>query len=150
MFNPASAREFTPQNYDVANTVILFSRQPKRHALLIQSQNSNGVAHENGLYSDPFTTMGSMSTALPSAGQYNLYASDHNALAGSGTQFYPQHGAFPAGPLQPPNYHLYQPFDTYRQELQPWQRATYDFFMPQKMREELQKKMFATQQVMPS
>jgi PAB-dependent poly(A)-specific ribonuclease subunit 3 len=91
-----------------------------------------------------------MSTAMPSSGQYNLYASDHNAITSSGTQFYPQHGAFPAGPLQPPNYHLYQPFDTYRQELQPWQRATYDFFMPAKMREELQRKMFATQQVMPS
>jgi hypothetical protein len=91
-----------------------------------------------------------MGTGLPSAGQYNLYASEHNALAGPGAQFYPQHGGFSAGPLQPPNYHLYQPFDTYRQELQPWQRATYDFFMPAKMREELQKKMFATQQVMPS
>lgn len=95
--------------------------------------------------------MGSMGATLPSAaGQFNLYAAEHNALTGSGTQFYSQHGAFPTGPLQPPNYHHYQPFDTYRQELQPWQRATYDFFMPAKMREELQRKMFATQQVMPS
>ncbi|KXX77211.1 PAB-dependent poly(A)-specific ribonuclease subunit PAN3 [Madurella mycetomatis] len=133
MFNPAVIREFTPQNYDIGN-----------------ANSGNGVAQENGLYSDPFTTMGSIGTALPSAGQYNMYASDHNALAGSGAPFYPQHGAFPAGPLQPPNYHLYQPFDSYRQELQPWQRATYDFFMPAKMREELQKKMFATQQVMPN
>ena len=108
------------------------------------------MAQENGLYADPFTTLGSMATALPAAGQFNLYATEHNALATTGAQFYPQHGAFPTGPLQPPNYHLYQPFDTYRQELQPWQRATYDFFMPAKMREELQKKMFATQQVMPS
>lgn len=94
--------------------------------------------------------MGSMGTTLPSASQFNLYASDHNSLTGSGAPFYPQHGAFPTGPVQPPNYHLYQPFDSYRQELQPWQRATYDFFMPAKMREDLQKKMFATQQVMPS
>jgi len=132
VFNPAAIREFTPQNYDIGNT------------------NSNGVPQENGIYSDPFTTMGSLSSTLPSAGQYNLYASDHNSLGGPGAQFYPQHGTFPAGPLQPPNYHLYQPHDSYRQELQPWQRATYDFFMPAKMREELQKKMFATQQVMPS
>lgn len=94
--------------------------------------------------------MGSIGPTLPSAGQFNMYASDHNAITSSGATFYPQHGAFPGGPLQPPNYHLYQPFDSYRQELQPWQRATYDFFMPAKMREELQKKMFATQQVMPS
>ncbi|KAL2136817.1 hypothetical protein VTI74DRAFT_1031 [Chaetomium olivicolor] len=132
VFNPAAIREFTPQNYDIGNA------------------NANGVAQENGLYNDPFTTMSSMGAALPSAGQLNFYASDHNALATSGAQFYTQHGAYPAGPLQPPNYHLYQPFDSYRQELQPWQRATYDFFMPAKMREDLQKKMFATQQVMPN
>ncbi|KAL2146987.1 hypothetical protein VTI28DRAFT_1283 [Corynascus sepedonium] len=131
VFNPAAIREFTPQNYDIGNA------------------NSNGVPQENGIYNDPFT-MSSMGAALPAAGQYNLYASDHNALATSGAQFFPQHGAFPTGPLQPPNYHLYQPYDTYRQDLQPWQRATYDFFMPAKMREELQKKMFATQQVMPN
>lgn len=119
-------------------------------ALAKRGQNANGVTQENGLYNDPFTTLNSMGTALSSAGQFNMYASDHNVLASSGAQFYPQHGAFPAGPLQPPNYHLYQPFDSYRGELQPWQRATYDFFMPTRMREELQKKMFATQQVMPS
>ncbi|KAK4239098.1 hypothetical protein C8A03DRAFT_14482 [Achaetomium macrosporum] len=132
VFNPAAIREFTPQNYDIGNPT------------------ANGVAQDNGLYNDPFTAMGSISAALPSAGQFNLYASDHNAIATSGAPFYPQHGAFPTGPLQPPNYHLYQPFDTYRQELQPWQRTTYDFFTPAKVREDLQKKMFATQQVMPN
>ncbi|KAL2150039.1 hypothetical protein VTH82DRAFT_7715 [Thermothelomyces myriococcoides] len=132
VFNPATIREFTPQNYDIANTA------------------TNGVPQENGIYNDPFTTLGSIGAALPAAGQYNLYASDHSALATPGAQFYPQHGTYPTVPLQPPNYHLYQPYDTYRQDLQPWQRATYDFFMPAKMREELQKKMFATQQVMPN
>ena len=90
-----------------------------------------------------------MSQGLPS-NQFNPYAGEHTTLAAPPPTFYPQHGAFPAGPLQPPNYHLYQPFDSYRQDLQPWQRATYDFFIPDKIREELQKKMFATQQVMPS
>ena len=150
MFNPAAIREFTPQNYDISNTVCNFNHSSETAWRLTQSQNSNGTIQENGLYSDPFTTMGTMATGLPSAGQFNLYASEHNALATSGGSFYPQHGGFPTGPLQPPNYHLYQPFDSYQQELQPWQRATYDFFMPAKMREELQKKMFATQQVMPS
>ncbi|KAL2257310.1 hypothetical protein VTK26DRAFT_344 [Humicola hyalothermophila] len=132
VFNPAAIREFTPQNYDVGNA------------------NANGVTPENGLYNDPFTTLNSLGPTLPTAGQFNMYASDHNALAGSGAPFYAQHGAFPTGPLQPPNYHLYQPFDSYRQELQPWQRATYDFFMPARIREDLQKKMFATLQVMPN
>jgi len=147
VFNPAAIREFTPQNYDIGNAVCFKSTEAA--TMLTYPQNSNGVPQENGIYNDPFT-MSSMGAALPAAGQYNLYASDHNALATSGAQFFPQHGAFPTGPLQPPNYHLYQPYDTYRQDLQPWQRATYDFFMPAKMREELQKKMFATQQVMPS
>lgn len=149
MFNPAAIREFTPQNYDVGNAVSSVRLAGEEH-LLTTPQNANGVAQENGLYNDPFTTMSSLGAGLPSAGQINFYASDHNALATSGTQFYAQHGAYPGGPLQPPNYHLYQPFDSYRQDLQPWQRATYDFFMPAKTREELQKKMFATQQVMPS
>lgn len=148
MFNPATIREFTPQNYDIANTVC--SDANVTATALTHVQATNGVPQENGIYNDPFTTLGSIGAALPAAGQYNLYASDHSALATPGAQFYPQHGTYPTVPLQPPNYHLYQPYDTYRQDLQPWQRATYDFFMPAKMREELQKKMFATQQVMPS
>jgi len=92
-----------------------------------------------------------MGTALPTAGQYNLpLYGDHSGLAAPGAPFYPPHAAYPTGPIQPPHYHLYQPFGPYRQELQPWQRATYDFFMPQNLREDLQKKQFATLQVIPS
>jgi len=92
-----------------------------------------------------------MGAALPAAGQYNLpLYGDHSGLAAPGAPFYPPHAAYPTGPIQPPHYHLYQPFGPYRQELQPWQRATYDFFMPQNLREDLQKKQFATLQVIPS
>jgi len=56
----------------------------------------------------------------------------------------------PAGVAQLPNYHLYQPYDAYKGTLQPHQKATYDFFIPQRYREECQKKMFATQQTLPS
>ncbi|KAK0725718.1 hypothetical protein B0H67DRAFT_571235 [Lasiosphaeris hirsuta] len=132
LLNPATIREFTPQNYDVGTTT-----------------SGNVVAQDNGIYNDPFT-MGSIATTLPSTGQFNPYAAgDHGAMGGPGATFYPQHGAFSAAPLQPPNYHLYTPFDSHRQDLQPWQRATYDFFIPDKLREELQKKMFATQQTLP-
>nr|AID55018.1 poly(A)-specific ribonuclease subunit isoform 2 [Thermochaetoides thermophila] len=132
MFNPAAIREFTPQNYDLGNN------------------NANGISQENGLYPDPFT-MSTMGTALPTAGQYNLpLYGDHSGLAAPGAPFYPPHAAYPTGPIQPPHYHLYQPFGPYRQELQPWQRATYDFFMPQNLREDLQKKQFATLQVIPN
>ncbi|KAL2269393.1 hypothetical protein VTJ83DRAFT_1577 [Remersonia thermophila] len=133
VFNPAAIREFTPQNYDINNA------------------SAKGVAHDAaGLYADPFTTMNSLGTALPAAGQYNMYAGDHTGLAAPTGQYYPQHGAFAPGPLQPAAYHLYQPFGPYRQDLQPWQRATYDFFISPNLREELQKKSFATLQVMPN
>lgn len=152
VFNPAAIREFTPQNYDLGSAVCSPHPFPVlRTRLLTCAQTTNGVGHENGLYADPFTTMSTMGAALPPVSQYSLYAGDHSALAGPAAAFYPQSSAaFAAGPLQPPNYHLYQPFDSYRGELQPWQRTTYDFFLPQKMREDLQKKMFATLQVMPS
>ncbi|KAK0717198.1 PAB-dependent poly(A)-specific ribonuclease subunit PAN3 [Lasiosphaeria miniovina] len=132
IFNPAAIREFTPQNYDIGNT------------------NSVNGAAQDSVYNDPFTSMNSLGPALPPAGQFNPYANDHSTMGGSGATFYPQHGSFPAGLTQPPNYHLYTPYDSYRQDLQPWQRSTYDFFMPEKMREHMQKKMYATQQVMPS
>lgn len=89
-----------------------------------------------------------MSQTLPTA-QFNPYAgADPTTLPGSNAAFFSQQ--FSSGPLPPPNYHLYQPVDSFRIDLQPWQRTTYDFFIPAKMREEMQKKMFATQQIMPS
>jgi len=91
--------------------------------------------------------MGSMNQQLPSTGQFNPYANDPNPMSGSGSTFYTQ--AYSGGLLQPPNYHMYQPSDGYRGDLQPWQRATYDHFMPKDIREDLQKKLFAAQQVMP-
>ncbi|KAK3372418.1 hypothetical protein B0H63DRAFT_453747 [Podospora didyma] len=133
LFNPAAIREFTPQTYDLGNT----------HA-------GNGMSQDN-LFHDPFTSIAALGPALPPAAQqYNPYANDHNALAGSGAAFYSQHGAFPAGLTQPPLYHFYTPSDSYRQDLQQWQRSTYDFFMPKNVRETIQKKMYATQQVMPT
>ncbi|KAK3695573.1 hypothetical protein B0T22DRAFT_111771 [Podospora appendiculata] len=131
LFNPAAIREFTPQN-------------PQNY-----ENTGNGVAQDGALYGDPFT-MGSMGQTLPSASPFHPYANDQNALVSSGATYYQQHPPYGTGPLLPPNYHLYQPADVYRGDMQPWQRSTYDFFMPVKMREHLQKKMFATQQVMPN
>jgi PAB-dependent poly(A)-specific ribonuclease subunit 3 len=130
MFNPGSAREFTPATYDVGNTT-----------------SGNGVQENGGLYTDPFTTMNSLGQQLPSSNQFNPYAADPNSISGSGSTFYPQQ--YSTGPIQPPNYHLYQPTDGYRGDLQPWQRATYDFFLPKHLREEMQKKLFAAQQIIP-
>jgi len=131
VFNPGSAREFTPANYDVNSTA------------------HGNSAHENGGVYDPFTTMSSVNQQLPSAGQFNPYAADANAMAGSTPAFYSQQ--YQGALVTPPNYHLYQPYGEYRADrpdLSPWERTTYDFFLPRALREDMQKKSFATQQVM--
>ncbi|KAK4188948.1 hypothetical protein QBC35DRAFT_450707 [Podospora australis] len=135
LFNPASIREFTPHNYDVGNNA---------------TPNAPATQESSGMYPDPFT-MNPVGAALPQTSQFNPYANDHGGIAGPGAQYYSAAAQFGSRAQQPPNYHLYQPFDSYRGDLQPWQRSTYDFFMPAKMREEIQQKMHATlQTVSPS
>jgi len=137
LFNPAAIKEFTPHgqnSYDVANT----------------SGGNTNVARDGNHYPDPFTSMSSLGQTLPTSGQFNPYAGDHAAsLAASGTAYYTQQ-SYNAGLVHPPNYHLYQAFDINKLDLQPYQRSTYDYFIPREVREELQKKMFATQQVLPN
>ena len=111
---------------------------------LTRQPSGNGV-QDHGIYGDPFN-VSNLDQHLPPAGQFNPYAADPTAISGSGTAFYPP--GYQTGPVQPPLYHFYQPYDGYRQDLQPYQRATYDFFISKELREEMQKKMFATQQVM--
>lgn len=81
--------------------------------------------------------------------QYNPYAEDHNAMGGGATSFFPAQGAFTT-PLQPLQYHLYAPVGPHRDDLMPYQRLTHDFFIPDKLREELQKKAEASLQIMPN
>ncbi|KAK0655212.1 hypothetical protein B0T16DRAFT_318099 [Cercophora newfieldiana] len=130
IFNPGSVREFTPATYDAGN-----------------ANSGNGTQESSGLYPDPFTTMNSMGQQLPANTQFNPYATDPANLSGTGSAFYPH--PYQAAPLQPPNYHLYQPTDGYQGEIQPWQRSTYDFFLPKDLREEMQKKQYTAQQVIP-
>lgn len=93
---------------------------------------------------DPF------STPVPAAPQFNPYANDHAGLAGTSTAAYYQgQGAFPT-PLQPPPYHLYANTGPYREDLLPYQRQTRDFFIPDDLREELQKRNHAANQVLAS
>ncbi|KAK3500982.1 PAB-dependent poly(A)-specific ribonuclease subunit pan-3 [Neurospora crassa] len=135
IFNPAAIREFTPQNYDVGNTI---SQNGAQH-----------VTQDGGLYSDPFS-ISSLGQTMPPAGQYNPYANDPNNLAGAGAGLY-QPAGFGNGLVHPPNYHLYQPpSELYRPSLQPYQRTTYDFFIPKDRRENLQKKLFHMQQLLPN
>lgn len=91
--------------------------------------------------------MATVGQSLP-AGPYNPYADDHNAMAGN-SSFFQAQGAF-AAPLQPLQHHLYAPVGPHREDLMPYHRMTHDFFLPEKLREELQKKAEASLQVIPS
>lgn len=133
IFNPATIREFTPQsqnqNYDL-NTATA----------------SNGTSTESSNVYDPFSMSG-MSQTIPTA-QYNPYAEDPTGMAGSSSSFYPAQGGY-AAPIQPLQYHLYAPVGPYRSDLSNYQRQAHDFFLPENIREELQKKSEATRQVLP-
>lgn len=133
-FNPV-IREFTPQNnYDLGNAA------PAAAA----GASDKGL----GAYNDPFS-MNSVTQSLP-ATPYNPYAATDHAMAGAGgaAYFQNQTGGYGA-PLQPLQYHLYAPIGPYRDGLQAYERRPHDFFMPDKLREDLQKKSHAALQVMP-
>jgi hypothetical protein len=85
-----------------------------------------------------------MNNPLSQVGQVNPYAQDANSSAGA--PFYNNNNTF----QQPPQYHLYTSLAPHRENLQPYQRAQHDFFMSDKLREELQRKSAAALQVLPS
>ncbi|KAI1417191.1 hypothetical protein F5Y13DRAFT_152224 [Hypoxylon sp. FL1857] len=131
LYKSAPFADFAPQNYDL-NTA---------------ATATNGAADGAALGYDPFT-MSSVNQALPSA-QYNPYAEDHNALAGAGASYYTPQNSYTA-PSQPLQYHLYYPIASGRENLQPYQRQAYDLFLPESLREDLQKKSEAARQILPS
>ncbi|KAI1299695.1 hypothetical protein F5Y03DRAFT_365325 [Xylaria venustula] len=92
--------------------------------------------------------MSSVSQGLQSS-QYNPYAEEHNPLAGTGASYYGAQNAY-STPSQPLQYHLYYPLAPIRDSLQPYQRAAFEFFLPESLREELQKKSEAAKQVLAS
>ncbi|KAG8406334.1 PAB-dependent poly(A)-specific ribonuclease subunit 3, variant 2 [Metarhizium acridum] len=129
IFNPAAIREFTP-------------------SFELNSQGvSNGSNQDGPVNFDPFV-MASVGQSLSSA-HYNPYADDHGAMAGAAGGFYQPTGAY-AAPLQPLQHHLYAPVGPYREDLMPYHRLTHDFFLPDKLREDLQKKAEASLQFMPN
>ncbi|KAF4119877.1 PAB-dependent poly(A)-specific ribonuclease subunit 3 [Geosmithia morbida] len=132
IFNPAAIREFTP-SFDLHSAVA----------------SPNGAAQDGTVYSDAFV-MANVGSALPTP-QYNPYAEDHSGMAGAAhsTSFFQPQSAF-TGPLQPLQHHLYAPSTGRRDDLHPYQRTTSDFFMPEELRQELVKKLEATNQTMPN
>jgi PAB-dependent poly(A)-specific ribonuclease subunit 3 len=128
-FNPAVIREFTPQ-FDMA------------------SQTTSNSTGSDPIHFDHFAA------AMPPVGhgiqpQYNPYADDQNGMGGHGAGFYTNPASF-ASEGQPLQYHLYYPTGTRRQDLLAHQRAAHDFFIPEKLREELHKRAEASRQVLNS
>ena len=99
---------------------------------------------QQGMF-DPYLTS---SSPLPSShgqhqAQINPYAQD--TTASNNSQYF-QTNTY-AQPLQ---YHLYASLGPHRENLLPYQRAAHDFFINDNMREDLQRKSAATQQILPS
>ncbi|OBS24055.1 hypothetical protein FPOA_04603 [Fusarium poae] len=125
LFNPASVREFTP-TFDINNTTA-----------------TNGSAQDGGISYDPFTANQGLATP-----QFNPYAEDP-ALGAHGPGYFQAQNAF-ATPVQPLQHHLYFPVAPHRDDLMSYHRVPHDFFLPEKEREEIARKLEAAGQVLPN
>ena len=105
---------------------------------------TNGGLHQP-LYDPYVTPPSSMATSshTPQQPQINPYAQEPSNSASAS---YYQNTSF-AQPLQ---YHLYTSLAPHREALLPFQRAAHDFFIPDSIREDLQRKSATTLQTLPS
>ncbi|MCJ1409726.1 PAB-dependent poly(A)-specific ribonuclease subunit 3 [Ptychographa xylographoides] len=121
-------QEFLPQSHSVPPTI----------------GETNGSLHQ-ALY-DPYVTPPSSmatSTHTPQSTQINPYSQDSTTTNSSS---YYQNSSF----AQPIQYHLYTSLGPHREALLPYQRAAHDFFIPDALREELQRKSATTLQTLPN
>ncbi|THX77897.1 PAB-dependent poly(A)-specific ribonuclease subunit pan3 [Aureobasidium pullulans] len=145
----ASAAVFTPKS--TAAAPVAAAKQPsewsQRGIQEFVPQNFVPQASDGGNSTsiasfDPFTmqgTSGQMSDASHTP-QINPYAQDASALAAN--SMFSAAAAF-AHPL---SYHLYAPLGPHRENLMAYQRTTHDFFIPDHLREEMQRKSEASLQ----
>jgi len=109
LFNPAQIREFTPQGYDLSNSVgfefctvscyrdmfklihLLPSIFKSKISvlLIIQQTAMNGSALESQVSYDPFTIAGATTSQASASGQYNPYLENEGNLAAAGAGYYP-------------------------------------------------------------
>lgn len=120
-----------------------YQHKPRPTAYHIAQGDANG-ALQQGLF-DPYVTSTSPlpTTHHPHQSQLNPYAQD--PTSGASAQFY-QSNSY----QQPLQYHLYTSLGPFRENLMPYQRAAHDFFIPDALREDLQRKSAATLQTLPS
>ena len=131
-----------------SDSFLPYSRS-KAHSTRVNAQSlfqgeTNGSLHQ-ALY-DPYVTPPSSmatSTHTPQSTQINPYSQDSTTTNSSS---YYQNSSF----AQPIQYHLYTSLGPHREALLPYQRAAHDFFIPDALREELQRKSATTLQTLPS
>jgi len=91
-------------------------------------------------YSDPFLTQAGITSLDGTQQQMNPYAQQTSGMGGQ--QFYQDANSF----KHPLNYHLYSSLGPRRENLMAYQRSTSDFFIPDNLREDLQRKAEAALQ----
>ncbi|KAH0293523.1 PAB-dependent poly(A)-specific ribonuclease subunit PAN3 [Aureobasidium namibiae CBS 147.97] len=142
----ASAAVFTPKS--TAAVPVVTAKQPSAEwsqrgiqEFVPQNfvpQTESGSSANNISSFDPFTMQGNSDASH--APQINPYAQDASTLAAS--SMFSAAAAF-AHPL---SYHLYAPLGPHRENLMAYQRTTHDFFIPDHLREEMQRKSEASLQ----
>ncbi|MCJ1285856.1 PAB-dependent poly(A)-specific ribonuclease subunit 3 [Xylographa opegraphella] len=108
--------------------------------LSIQVETTGGLSQP--LY-DPYVTPPSSMATPAQTSQLNPYTQDSNP---NGSTSYYQASSF----AQPVQYHLYTSLGPHREALLPYQKAAHDFFIPDALREELQRKSATTLQTLPN
>ena len=95
------------------------------------------------LNADPFMSPQSLNQTLPGLDGSQINPYTQTAPAVSSHQFYQDNSSY----KHPLNYHLYASVGPRRENMQPYQRASADFFIPDNIRDDLHKKSEAALQV---
>ncbi|KAF1998454.1 PAB-dependent poly(A)-specific ribonuclease subunit PAN3 [Amniculicola lignicola CBS 123094] len=126
-WHPQEFQEFVPQGYE--------------------GQLVDATAQASALAYDPFSS----GSAVPAIGASNHQASSINPYAQdpsglTGASYYPNANSFQTAP----SYHLYWPIGPQPTNLLAYQRTAHDFFIPDALREELQRKAEVARSIFPN
>lgn len=125
----ADVQEFVPQGFE--------------HVTPLQGNGNGGIAPTGAF--DPFVTTPTPMT--PGAvGPVSANPYSHDPTGAMGGAFFASQTGF----QQPIQYHLYAPIGPHSQNTLGYQRNVHDLFIPNDLREELQKKCAATLQTLPN
>jgi PAB-dependent poly(A)-specific ribonuclease subunit 3 len=144
----ANAAVFTPKSQRSAvSTPSLHTKEPStewqgQDFQEFVPQTFDGQMVEAASSYDPFSA--SSSSIAVSAPTINPYAQDPSGLASA--SYYQNANTFQASPA----YHLYWPVGPQPTGLLAYQRTAHDFFIPDSLREDLQKKAEVARQILPN